>query len=327
MRTNNPLKLGYILGATSGFLWAINTLLLGAIVSKEPFTTSAVLLLSGSIVCSFFHDAFAAFWLSCFMLVKKKLKTMKELFKLKDTRFLVLGALLGGPIGMTCYVLAIETAGATKTAMITSTYPVLSILLAILLLKEKVNTLAKGGILLTLIGVFYLTYSPLSEGVEATSLYKGMAFAFLAAIGWASESVICAYGMKSDKIDPDMALTIRELTSFIAYFALVVPLFCGTYSGVIEVMKSSSVLLLLFTALLGVSSYLCWYKSINIIGAAKAVTLNITYSFWTVLLSALFLEQELVLKDIVCCILIVIGVLLTAKSEEKQELKKQTNMN
>lgn len=101
----------------------------------------------------------------------------------------------------------------------------------------------------------------------------------ISALGWALESVVCAYGMKSGNVDPEMALAIRELSSFVIYASFIIPVFCEGYSGVLDVLTSMSVIWLLLTACVGVFSYLAWYKAIDTIGASRGVSFNITYSF------------------------------------------------
>ena len=49
----------------------------------------------------------------------------------------IAGALLGGPIGMTGYVLAINNIGAAYTAIISAFYPAVGAFLSFVLLKEK----------------------------------------------------------------------------------------------------------------------------------------------------------------------------------------------
>ena len=94
----------------------------------------------------------------------------------------------------------------------------------------------------------------------------------ISALGWALESVVCAYGMKSGNVDPEMALAIRELSSFVIYASFIIPVFCEGYSGVLDVLTSMSVIWLLLTACVGVFSYLAWYKAIDTIGASRGIS-------------------------------------------------------
>ena len=116
--------------------------------------------------------------------------------------------------------------------------------------------------------------------------------------------------MKSGVVDPEMALTIRELSSFSVYASLIIPVFCGTYEGVVEVVSSNVVLWLLLTAFVGVVSYLSWYKAIDTIGAARGVSFNITYSFWAIVFNLLILGGEFSLKLLLCSLMIIVGVTL-----------------
>ena len=65
-------------------------------------------------------------------------------------------------------------------------------------------------------------------------------------------------------------------------------------------------------ALAGVGSYLFYYKAIDSIGAARGMALNISYSAWAVLISALILHVIPSTLEIVCCIVIIVGTVLSA---------------
>lgn len=75
------------------------------------------------------------------------------------------------------------------------------------------------------------------------------------------------------------------------------------------VLTAVSVLYLLaLTAGVGMSSFLAWYSSIDAIGPARALGLNITYSAWGVILSLLFLNQPFHLSVFAGSLLVLLGV-------------------
>ena len=304
------VKKGYFWGLMSGMTWGLDTVLIGAIMAMQPFSTSALLLLTGSFVCSFFHDGFAAMWMSILLLVKNRIKLLIPKLKTKDGCFCVLGALLGGPIGMSFYMLAIKNAGPAYTATITSSYPALGVALAFVFLKERLPLKGWLGLLICMVGVVWLGNESVINVTNMTSFFIGILCAIISAFGWALESVVCAYGMKSGKVDPEMALTIRELSSFSVYASIIIPLFCGSYDGVVEVCFSQVIWLLLLTAFVGVFSYLSWYKAIDTIGAARGVSFNITYSFWAIVFNLLILGGEFSIKLLLCSLMIIVGVTL-----------------
>lgn len=57
--------------------------------------------------------------------------------KTKSALFVVIAALMGGPIGMTGYLLAVKLIGPSYTAIISSLYPAVGAILAYFILKER----------------------------------------------------------------------------------------------------------------------------------------------------------------------------------------------
>ena len=122
-------------GLLSGILWAVDTVILGVALGMSPYVDSA----QASFASAFMHDFFAAAVLLVMMAQKGRLKDTLEAAKTKSGRVVMLGALLGGPIGMSGYLAAINTIGPGYTAAISAFYPAVGSLLAWLLLKEKMN--------------------------------------------------------------------------------------------------------------------------------------------------------------------------------------------
>ena len=308
-KTNNDVKKGYFLGLFSGITWGLDTVLIALAMTYEPFASSILLIGIGAFVCSFFHDSFASLWVSLFLKLTNNVKFLKSKIKSRDAFFCVIGAIMGGPIALSFYYLSIKYAGPSLTAVITSFYPVLGVLLAKVFLKEKVSLRFWIGLSICMIGIIILSYSPFAD--TSSQIYLGILFAGISALGWASESVVCAYGMKNGIIDPDTALTIREITSALVFGIVVIPIFAGGFSGVLEVIKSPSVLWIIGLAgLLGTFSYIAWYRAIDTIGASRAISLNVTYSFWAIVFTILIFGGDFSLKTLICGVMIILGVIL-----------------
>ena len=225
---------------------------------------------------------------------------------------------------MTCYLLSIATAGVAVTTTVTACYPLLGAALSVLILKEKVGRRTWIGLSLCLVGIALTAYSP-EEGSMGSFAWSSLSFAGLAAVGWASESVVCAYGMRADGIAPPTALLIRESTSAIAYL-VIISVFTfwmnGTEAESLQQLFTFShpTALLLLTAFIGMSSFLAWYTAIDTIGPARALGLNVTYSVWGVILAALFLDQPPSLWVLLGSLIILLGVCygsLSSKNENK----------
>ena len=104
-------------GFFSGLLWGLDTVILGIGLALAPYIGSAEALACASIAGSFLHDAFCAIWLFGYMGVRGRLKDTLAALKTRSGKVVIAGALLGGPIGMTGYVLAINNIGAAYTAI------------------------------------------------------------------------------------------------------------------------------------------------------------------------------------------------------------------
>lgn len=324
MKAKSILKtrLGYVYGLGSGFTWGLDTVLIGMVMSLTPFVEHPLLIVSGTFICSMLHDVFAAFWMWLFMGCKGRLGELKSALCSREGLFCMLGALLGGPLAMTFYVLAVQQGGAALTATVTACYPLLGSALAVLILKEKMQIKGWLGLCICILGIAYIGYAP-GESLQS-HIVVGITFAAIAAIGWALEAVVCAYGMKSGKIDPWMALLIRETTSGVVYTLLIVPIMLGGFGemivGVSAVMFHSLTFVVLgVTALIGMSSFVMWYTAIDTIGAARSLCLNVTYSFWAVILSFLFLGGEMPINVLIGAIMVMTGVAIATLVSRKNK--------
>ena len=75
---------------------------------------------------------------------------------------------------------------------------------------------------------------------------------------------------------------------------------------------------LFFTALIGMSSFLMWYTGIDLIGAAKALCLNVTYSFWAVVFSFLIIGGAISINIVIGSIMIISGVTIATLIKRKK---------
>lgn len=279
---------GLVTGVLSGATWGLDAVMLGVVMVMTPFVENPILLVAGGIICSALHDIFSSIWLFAYMGVRGRLKELPSVLKSRDGRYCALAAFFGGPLAMTAYTVAISIGGAALAASVTAIYPLLGTVLAVIILKEKTGRQTWVGLVICVIGIVILGYTPSGEGDVNVTL--GVAIALIAAIGWATEGVVSGYGMKDGNVDPQMALTVRYLVSALSYILIVAPIFAKGFGSSIEGYRAifsyaPCWILLAFTALIGMLSFFCWYTAIDNIGAGKALCLNVTYSCWSVLFS------------------------------------------
>lgn len=231
------------------------------------------------LVSTFLHDLLSSLWIMLFLIAKGKLKLTISKIKTRSGRFVMLGAIMGGPIGMTFYVLGVQYLGASYTAAISAICPAMGAFFAFVFLKERLKFFNWIGLTISIIFIMVLGLSN-NNGDSKGSLI-GFLFVCICVISWSLEGVIYAYGVKSDEMTAD------------------------------EVIQHSEFLIITLTALIGIASYLLYYQSIQLIGPVKAMALNTTYSAWTVGISILLLGTPFSWSLIICCIMIILGAIVT----------------
>jgi drug/metabolite transporter (DMT)-like permease len=125
-----------------------------------------------------------------------------------------------------------------------------------------------------------------------------------------------AYGM--DLVDSDIAIGIRQLASFSMYIILVFPLAgSAAYQLLLASVHTDAFLLIACIGALGSTSYLSWYRAMNMTGAGRAMGINVTYAFWSVLFGWLILDIRITPTLIAGVILICIGTIITIGNPKK----------
>ncbi len=294
-------------GLLAGLLWGLDTVILGIALSMSSFTSTEQAIFLAPFISTFIHDLCSSLWMLIYMGIKKQYKNIIIALKSKSGKYIVLASILGGPVGMTGYVLSIKYIGAAYTAIISSLFPALGAFLSYLFLKEKMKIYQIVGLAFSIAGVIVLGYSP--GGSEISNGFMGLLFALMCAFGWASEAVIIAYGMKDPEINNEHALQIRQTTSAIFYGIMILPFISG-WGQTLEIIPTGTTAIITLSALFGTASYLFYYKAINKIGASKAMALNITYSAWAIVFGYLLLKENIDVKDTICAIAIIGGSII-----------------
>ena len=250
---------------------------------------------------------------------------MFRVFKDKSLKWLILASAIGGPIGMTGYVLAVNHMGASVGAVASAVYPAIGTVLSYFFLKEKVKWYQWISLGLTLLGVYGLSYSP---SVNIENFWLGLLGAFLCAFGWGIEAVILAKCFKNPAIKNEYALTVRQITSASIYGMILIPALHG-WEFTIHLLEGDSAMLFLTiaaAALCATVSYLFYYKTIAKIGAAKAMALNITYTAWAIVFTVIILRDFSIFNPLtILCAVVVVICGLFAATDIKALFAKQKN--
>jgi drug/metabolite transporter (DMT)-like permease len=328
-------KIGILTGIVSGMLWGASGTVLWEALNYEPFLgltpggqeltdklagqgldpegvtarLDYIVMFFGvgsGLALAFMHDLFAALWVLGFNGLKGKFREYGRSLSTFPGKIVCLGAILGGPIGMSGYLLGVTFAGPVYSLPITASYPALAAVLSFIFLKERNPLRVWIGVLACIGGSLIIAWG--DPGV-APNFKLGILLSLLACIGWASEGLLSTYGM--DMMDPDVALGIREGFSALVLGIVVLPLtgiyvaskvgtdaasgwaqICATFG---HYLSSPALWVCVIGGFLGGFSYVAWYRALNTCGVARAMAFNVTYAFWGVLfgfLIAKFLGRE-----------------------------------
>lgn len=307
-------------GIIAGITWAVETVVLGIALSMLPFTSTEQALLLAPFVSTFLHDAFSSIWACLYNMIKGNLSSFFNALKKKSGRFVMLAAVIGGPVGMTGYVLSVANMGASIGAVASAIFPAIGSILAYFFLKEKMQWYRWVFLIFSLLGVYGLSYSP---EINIVNFWLGFIGTLMCAFGWGIEAVIIAKSVQDDAITDEIALQIRQTTSAFVYGIIILPVIKG-WGFTFSLFKDTGWLIptIAIAALFATASYLFYYKSISKIGASKSMALNITYSAWAVVISVVLGDYSLLNPVTIICTLIVIVFGTLAGADYKEIMKK-----
>lgn len=278
-------------GIIAGITWAIETALLWGALSLSPLSEAAFL---APLVATFLHDLCSAIFATAYNGVRGNAKKVWDAFKTKSGKWVAIAAIIGGPIGMTGYVMCLNYMG-IMGAVASAIFPAIGTVLAYFFLKEKMKWYQWCFLIITLCGVLALGITP---DMATSNFWLGFIGALMCSFGWGIEAVILAKSMKDGEVTDEQALQIRQTTSALFNGIIMIPLvslFVGNHD-ILGGWKFSVTLFdfeatgwiipaIVIAGLFATVSYLFYYKAINQIGAAKAMALNVTYVAWGIVFS------------------------------------------
>ncbi|MBR6562782.1 MAG: DMT family transporter [Clostridia bacterium] len=273
-------------GIIAGITWAVETALLWGALSLSPLADFAFL---APLVATFLHDLCSAIFATAYNGVRGNIKNVWNAFKTKSGKWVAIAAIIGGPIGMTGYVMCINYMG-IMGAVASAIFPAIGTVLAYFFLKERMKWYQWIFLVITLCGVFALG---ITDGMATENFLLGFIGALLCAFGWGIEAVILAKSMKDGEVTDEQALQIRQTTSALFNGIILIPIvsLCVGNHSLVEGWKITAELfnfsvsgliipVIVIAGFFATVSYLFYYKAINEIGAAKAMALNVTYAAW-----------------------------------------------
>lgn len=217
--------------------------------------------------------------------------------------FLILSGIATGASWL-CYFKALQLGDVNKVTPIDKSSTVLTMILAFLILSEKINVLKFIAMILIGIG----TYLMIEKKATKTNVVQGnkwLLYAFGSAIFASLTAILGKIGITN--IDSNLGTAIRTIVVLV--MAWIVVLVTKKQGEMKNINKTSW----LFICLSGITtglSWLCYYKALQDGPASVVVPIDKLSIVITILFSRLFLKERLTAKSRIGLTLIVVGTLL-----------------
>ena len=130
-------------------------------------------------------------------------------------------------------------------------------------------------------------------------------FAILSSIFAALTSILAKIGIEG--VNSNLATAVRTIVVVLmAWFMVFIT---GNQNGIVDVSKKSWIFLILSGLATG-ASWLCYYKALQLGEASKVVPIDKLSIVITIILAFIFLGEQITLKTLIGCCLIVTGTFI-----------------
>jgi len=279
--------LGEALSIAGALSWAASTVLLAETLKDiDPLSVNAL------------KTLFAVLSTLPIALVMGELQNLPNL-SFYGFLFVTLAAIIGFGVGDTLLFKSINLIGVSRSYTIAYTYPLFTIVFAVLFLSEPFLLKYLLGTVMIFIGVVGVSVSSNAEVNREN--YRGLLAALATAILWAIGTVLVALGL--NEMSTILANTVRFPLLFI--FLLPVSRF---WRKKLRLTKRDWIFLAT-SGILGMTlGGIAFLFSVQLIGASRATSLSSSSPVLASLMSSFFLKEKVTWRVIASSIMVVLGI-------------------
>lgn len=221
---------------------------------------------------------------------------------IKSLIFLILSGIATG-LSWLCYFRALQIGDINKVTPIDKSSTVLSIILAFLLLGEKVNEFKIVGIILITIGTYMMITKSEKNVVKESKMW--LVYAILSAIFASLTTILAKIGIT--EIESNYGTAIRTLVVLIMAWIIV---FFQKKQREIKKINIKTFIFLILSGITTGLSWLSYYRALQMEDASKIAPIDKLSIIVTILFSYFVFKEKLSKKSFIGLIGIVIGTLL-----------------
>jgi drug/metabolite transporter (DMT)-like permease len=229
-------------------------------------------------------------------------------------QYLCWSALTGIALFNTFVYIGAHYTTAINLALIgTTSSPVIAVLLAWIFLKEKIGALKLLGMILCIIGVFYLLSRGDVQNLLSLRFTRGDGWVLLAAASFAVYNTLAR--KKPAALSPIVYLS--AIFSIGTLFLL--PFYLWEMSSTTAVQWNGDLVLVILFLGIGASviSFLCWNLAISRLGAGRTALFGNLIPVFTSIEAVLFLDETFTGIHIISMALVFIGILLANLRQQR----------
>lgn len=235
--------------------------------------------------------------------VLKKIKEFKKTKK-HDYKFMFFISLFSAVAGPLLFLLGLSMTSATNSVLIGKSEAVLTSVIAIIVLKEKISLHKILGTIVIFVGVAYIATQGFANGLV---FQAGDIIIFCSALSYSIGTVLFKRYM--GHVPPEIIVSLRSLYGAVVLFFL--SLFFVDFSMVMSSVSVKIVLsllgLVIFTTVAG--QYL-WYKALEITSATNVSLAGLSSPLIAIIYTVVLLGESLSAYQIIGGLVILFGLLL-----------------
>lgn len=282
------MKKEYLYAGLSIFLWSttatVTKLLLSTLNSMQILVVSSL---------------FAFIFLLIINLIKGNLKELKN-YKIKDYLQIAVIGVLGTFLYNLFLYLGIDTLEASQAFIINYLWPIMTVLFACIILKEKMTTRKLIAIILSFVGVIVVTANGNLLNIQKSSII-GALYCVIAAISYGLFSVL----NKQKNYNKYVSMMLFYLVSFIISLIYIL---CSKSNFILEGNQLIGLLWIgIFTS---ATAFTSWALALEKGDTAKISNLAYITPFLSLVWTALILKENLKIYSLIGLIIIVLGIFI-----------------
>jgi drug/metabolite transporter (DMT)-like permease len=245
--------------------------------------------------------------------------------KLSDLKIFVVLALLGQFPAQVLMTIGTQKSTASNAAIINLTLPVVSALLAVVLLKEKMNSLRWISFLIAIVGVVMISLKDILGIDFSVQFLIGNLFIFLGVLGSGFYNTLCK------KIAQDYTEMEMLFYTYIFMVVLLAPLVWyyerNTLTNISHFTTNTWIGLALLTVFHNFLSMILFFIALKKLEAIQVALSNFLIAFFAIPIAAIWLGEKLSFMSLIGGILVLVSTLAITVWEYKQSNPKKLVSN